>query len=100
LTEKGYLYAWGRGFEGQLGLAEVEIASTPSFVKFFHKKAVQSIAAGSVHSMAITEDGKLYNWGEGRSGQLGLGKGKVCRMKNIPQKVDFDFENEESGEEA
>jgi alpha-tubulin suppressor-like RCC1 family protein len=82
LTEKGYLYAWGRGFEGQLGLGEVEISSTPSFVKFFHKSSVQSIAAGSVHSMAITDNGKLYTWGEGTSGQLGIGK--FCTSRNLP----------------
>ena len=30
LTDKGYLYTWGRGFEGQLGLSSsIEIASTP-----------------------------------------------------------------------
>jgi len=47
--------------------------------------------------MAITDDGKLYTWGQGRSGQLGVG---ICRTKNLPQKVTFDFENEEAGEDV
>lgn len=97
LTDKGYLYAWGRGFEGQLGISPtIEIASTPSFVKYFHKKLISSIASGSYHSMAITDDGQLYTWGEGKMGQLGVGK---CREKRLPEKVTFDFEEEESGEE-
>ena len=33
LTEHGYLYSWGRGFEGQLGLSEtIEIAAVPKFL--------------------------------------------------------------------
>lgn len=60
LTYKGYLYAWGRGFEGQLGLSkEIEIASTPQFVKFFHGKNVTSIACGSFYSLVVTNDGAM-----------------------------------------
>lgn len=56
LTDKGYLYSWGRGFEGQLGLSEtIEIASVPQYVKFFHGKFVQTIAAGSYFSLAVTK---------------------------------------------
>ena len=56
LTDKGYLYSWGRGFEGQLGLSEtIEIASVPQYVKFFHGKFVQTIAAGSYFYLAVTK---------------------------------------------
>jgi alpha-tubulin suppressor-like RCC1 family protein len=83
LTDKGYLYAWGRGFEGQLGISNtIEVAATPSFVKYFHKKTVASIAAGSFHSIAITEEGDLYTWGEGKMGQLGVG---CVRQKRMPE---------------
>ena len=69
LTDRGYLYSWGRGFEGQLGLStNIEIAMIPSFVKFFHEKHVSSIAAGSFYSLAITNDGAMYAWGEARLG--------------------------------
>jgi alpha-tubulin suppressor-like RCC1 family protein len=33
---------------------------------------VVAIAAGEVHSMAITNDGKLYAWGVNSNGQLGV----------------------------
>ena len=79
MTDKGYLYTWGRGFEGQLGLSEtIEIAATPQFVKFFHNKDrilnVNYITAGSFYSLAIVDDGQMYAWGEARMGQLGIGK--------------------------
>jgi alpha-tubulin suppressor-like RCC1 family protein len=83
-----------------LGISpDIEIAAAPSFVKFFHKVAIQSVAAGSHHSLAITEDGDLYSWGEGKLGQLGLGK---CREKRMPQRVAFDFDGqeEETGEKS
>jgi alpha-tubulin suppressor-like RCC1 family protein len=69
LTDRGYIYAWGRGFEGQLGLsATIEIATVPSYVKYFHNKNVTQIAAGTFYSLAITDDGNMYGWGEARMG--------------------------------
>jgi alpha-tubulin suppressor-like RCC1 family protein len=69
LTDKGCLYTWGRGYEGQLGLsAAIEIASTPRFVKDFYNKNVTYVAAGSFYSLAITDQGEMYGWGEARMG--------------------------------
>ena len=91
MTDKGYLYTWGRGYEGQLGLSEhIDVAATPSFVKFFHNKDrilnVQYIAAGSFYSLAIVEGGSMYTWGEARMGQLGLGKAQIVKL---PTEVRF-----------
>lgn len=33
-----------------------------------------NIAAGSMHSAAVTDDGVLYTWGKGSYGRLGHGK--------------------------
>ena len=90
LTDKGYLYVWGRGFEGQLGIAEsIEIAATPTYVKHFHNKSVTSIAAGSFYSLAVDDQGSLYSWGEARMGQLGVGKAQCVRK---PTQVHFPEE--------
>lgn len=85
LTDKSDVYAWGRGFEGQLGLAKsIEVASTPQYIKTFYGKPVQSIEAGAYFSLAITKEGLLYGWGEAKMGQLGLGKQREIR---IPQRI-------------
>ena len=85
LTDKTDIYAWGRGFEGQLGLSKtIEVASTPQYVKAFYGKPVQTIEAGAFYSLAITKDGQLYGWGEAKMGQLGLGKQREIRL---PQKI-------------
>lgn len=76
LTDKADVYAWGRGFEGQLGLSSsIEVASTPQYIKSFYGMPVQTIEAGAYFSLAITKEGLLYGWGEAKMGQLGSGKG-------------------------
>lgn len=85
LTVKGDLYSWGRGFEGQLGIRDdVLAASTPKYIDAFRRRQVDSIACGHTHSLAVC-GGRVYTWGEGRSGQLGTGK---TRQRNVPKEVD------------
>ena len=69
------LYAWGRGFEGQLGIARhTTIVSTPRYVKSLHKYKISSIACGDLHSLALSERGELLGWGGNMQGQLALEK--------------------------
>ena len=49
----------------------METSSTPKYINFFSNKKVIFIACGAYHSLAITDDHKLYGWGETRLGQLG-----------------------------
>lgn len=94
LTQALDLYSWGRGFEGQLGLStttQVEIAAKPTFVTFFNRLKVKNVAAGSYFSLAITQEGELYGWGEARLGQLGCGKQSFVF---IPEKITIKDEEE------
>ncbi len=89
LTQAWDIYAWGRGFEGQLGITtndkkRVEIASKPTFLPFFDKNKVKYIAAGGYYSLAVSETGELFGWGEARLGQLGCGKQSIVY---VPQKI-------------
>jgi len=56
---------------GQLGLGD----GTPRsrFMPTLSVPRVAAVQAGAEHSAAITEDGHLFMWGRGDSGQLGLG---------------------------
>eukprot|EP00743_Colponemidia_sp_Colp-15_P002521 GILK01002733.1.p1 GENE.GILK01002733.1~~GILK01002733.1.p1 ORF type:complete len:871 (-),score=95.60 GILK01002733.1:101-2677(-) len=74
LTDKGDLYAWGRGTSGQLGVRKgSDVETVPRFLNCFSGIAIQAVACGAAHSLALSEDGRVFSWGEGTSGQLGYG---------------------------
>jgi hypothetical protein len=81
LGSEGELYAWGADVNGQLGLGpeskNVRFVGVPQ--KVWHqgsdKQKFVFVSAGWHHSSAVTEEGRVYMWGAGGDGQLGLGIG-------------------------
>ncbi|XP_028338587.1 X-linked retinitis pigmentosa GTPase regulator isoform X2 [Physeter macrocephalus] len=72
-TEGGKVYAAGGNTEGQLGLGDTEERNTFHLISFFtsqHK--IKQLSAGFNTSAALTEDGKLFMWGDNSEGQIGL----------------------------
>jgi alpha-tubulin suppressor-like RCC1 family protein len=90
LTEDGRVLAFGSSSHGQLGIGSqdsfrllpvevVGVLAAPA------GELVKSVAAGQLHSLALTDGGKIYAWGSGRSGQLGQGDFRqVC---TVPMEV-------------
>ena len=74
LTSDGLVAAWGNGGDGRLGNNSTTSSSVPVAVTsdgVLSGKAVVAIIAGGEHSLALTSDGLVTAWGNGRSGQLG-----------------------------
>lgn len=77
LTESGQLYAFGANGSGQLGREHPDPPAeranpTPTLVMLPGGVGpITQIAAGGEFSLAVTESGQLYSWGENRFGQLG-----------------------------
>ncbi|GFY57540.1 x-linked retinitis pigmentosa GTPase regulator [Trichonephila inaurata madagascariensis] len=69
LTDKGVVYVWGSGAEGQIGPESGHIL-IPTELNLDCN--ILCISAGYYHSAFVTVDGKLYTCGEGESGKLGL----------------------------
>ena len=68
----GNLYAWGYGYDGELGNGTTTfIQTTPVTVSL--PTGVTAIAAGAYTGYAIGSDGNLYAWGSGLRGELGNG---------------------------
>ncbi|CAI5727959.1 unnamed protein product [Peronospora destructor] len=67
----GVCFSWGLGVLGQLGTG-LDISWTPQEVKL--ARPAVSVAAGSHHSVAVTDDGKVYTWGHSEYGQHGAGE--------------------------
>jgi alpha-tubulin suppressor-like RCC1 family protein len=75
VTAEGGLYAWGKGRAIGHGGDEDTQRLVPTKVTGggFGEAAVVQVAAGSMHTMALTASGELYAWGKGDHGQLGHG---------------------------
>ena len=98
LSDKGDIYTWGMGFEGQLGLnSQYKVASSPRYLNFFYRKPVKFVTCGYNYSLAITrDDSLLYGWGENKLGQLGLGNHRQI----IDQPTLIDIIDKSGGQEG
>ena len=77
LTSDGQVYAWGSNNRGQLGNGLGTDSAVPVAVPSaaFNGATVIAIAAGLEHSLALTDDGRIFAWGAGFDGRLGIGGG-------------------------
>ena len=67
LSDKGEVYTWGYGNDGQLGHKEKQNLNQPRKLEFEHK--VSKVACGGGHTGVITSgNGHLYLFGRGRDG--------------------------------
>ena len=73
LTSKGRVFSWGRGDDGRLGHGDQAYKYVPRPVLALRSKEVVKITCGSYHTAAVTRSGKLYTWGGGMYGKLGVG---------------------------
>ncbi|RXH67773.1 hypothetical protein DVH24_027920 [Malus domestica] len=100
ITESGELYTWGRDeADGRLGLGpnrgpnEGGGLSIPSKVKALHMP-VAAVSCGGFFTMALTEDGELWNWGANSNYELGRGD---KTPKPVPSLVSVRIIQIESG---
>ncbi|UQA56276.1 DUF4215 domain-containing protein [Polyangium aurulentum] len=81
LFEDGRVKCWGKNYSGQLGLGDYlpfgdepgEMGASLPVVDLGAGVIATEISAGSMHSCALLADGAVKCWGQGSSGQLGLG---------------------------
>jgi alpha-tubulin suppressor-like RCC1 family protein len=77
LTDKGDLYAWGRNFQGQLGVRHTSSAAAPmcAWPKYVSallgRPAVVDVACGDAFTVALLADGSAWQWGERVAGTTG-----------------------------
>ena len=74
LSATGAAWCWGSNASGQLGLggAAPQQVSRPSQVG--DALVFTALAAGEAHTCGMREDGAVFCWGSGHSGQLGNGQ--------------------------
>ncbi|KAG6609547.1 putative sodium-coupled neutral amino acid transporter [Phytophthora cinnamomi] len=82
----GFVYSFGSGLQGQLGLGKQKLAALPTCIPTLRHRHVRcrSIAVSSHHSCALAVDGNLYTWGQNVSGSLGR-KGSDVGATDLPE---------------
>lgn len=73
LTNVGTVYTMGSVVHGQLGNPQATDKSITIVQGKLKHEFVRVISSGSFHTAALTSRGKVYTWGKGANGQLGLG---------------------------
>jgi len=71
LTSANRLFCWGSNAVGKLGIGS-SASSFPTPQAVAQGLSFSSVAAGGLHSCAVTTVGDLYCWGSNEQGQAGL----------------------------
>ena len=69
---------------GIAGRGDLQNRNKPGEIELLWPLGVIQIAAGDNHSAALTADGRVFTWGRGKYGQLGLGS---FETSSTPQHV-------------
>ncbi|XP_059722895.1 protein RCC2 isoform X1 [Haemorhous mexicanus] len=73
ITAEGKLWSWGRNEKGQLGHGDTKRVEAPRPIEALGGEAIVAAACGRNHTLALTESGSVFAFGENKLGQLGLG---------------------------
>lgn len=86
LSEDGKVYSWGNNNNGELGNGNNINTNnnTPEIIKGLLKHSIRRIGCGAEFSIAISDCGNVYSWGNGKYGVLGHGNEL---NKNIPCEI-------------
>mmetsp|Transcript_13602 Transcript_13602/g.29116 ORF Transcript_13602/g.29116 Transcript_13602/m.29116 type:complete len:631 (-) Transcript_13602:438-2330(-) len=78
LSVHGEVFTWGRGEYGRLGIGDRTGSSKlrPQLVRGLEGHRIVQVAAGGTHTLALSSRGRLFIWGRGSFGRLGLGAEK------------------------
>lgn len=78
------VYAWGLNQFGQCALTntrgELEdesLITKPTLIEPLSKKGIVEIASGEHHTLALTNDGKVFGWGRYDMKEVGISKDKL-----------------------
>lgn len=87
ITSNGELYTWGLGEYGRLGHGDNVTVLKPRLIQALVGYRVVQVACGSrdAQTLALTDEGLVFSWGDGDFGKLGRGGSEGC---NIPHNIE------------
>lgn len=79
VSENGEVFTWGWGGDGfpwfkqgALGHGNRKSVNLPKRVDTLDGIPIKSVHCGKMHTIALTKDGRVFSWGVGEYGRLGL----------------------------
>ncbi|KAF1794231.1 SKP1/BTB/POZ domain [Phytophthora cactorum] len=78
VTEDGAIYTFGRNDYGQLGLGHKLHMARPTLIESLSRMRITQVACGCYHTLALSDDGKVFPFGRNNHGQLGLETSMDC----------------------
>jgi X-linked retinitis pigmentosa GTPase regulator len=74
ITNNGSIYTMGSNTDGRLGIGDrsLALASTPCLIEDLASFRATEIACGWGHTAAVMDNGKVFTWGVGDYGALGI----------------------------
>mmetsp|Transcript_35801 Transcript_35801/g.55083 ORF Transcript_35801/g.55083 Transcript_35801/m.55083 type:complete len:595 (+) Transcript_35801:211-1995(+) len=86
-TQDGRIYTFGGGEHGQLGHGDKINKTKPTLVQALEGIFISQITCGWSHSVALTNKGRVYTWGNGDHGKLGHGSGRKMSTPQLVEKL-------------
>lgn len=89
ISSCGGLYTWGRDNYGCLGHGNSEDCAVPTQVSGLNGHHVTHVACGSgdAHTLCVTDQGKVFSWGDGDYGKLGRGGSDGSKTPKLIDKL-------------
>ncbi|EFN71675.1 RCC1 and BTB domain-containing protein 1 [Camponotus floridanus] len=89
ITDENKLYGWGDNYNGQISFDRAQkYYKYPREITTFSENKIVKMVCGFSHTLAITNKGELYAWGDNFYGQLGVKNNQKPSgpiMVNVPQ---------------
>lgn len=91
LTKQARVYEWGQYYQNCRKGEQVRYGTSlePRLVESLLDHVIVDIACGTGHNLALTEKRKMYSWGTGCQGELGIGAENLGNYRDA-QPVCFD----------
>lgn len=84
INDEGHLFMWGKNKYGQLGTGDQNSKFAPVRNDFFIQQGltVKDVSCGERHTLATTQDDRLFSFGYGASSILGISSLFGIQLKN------------------
>lgn len=92
INSAGELFTWGVGYQGRLGHGTKEPAYVPTKVRgALTGHRVVDVACGSFHTVALTDRGAVFCWGDNASSQCGTSAAHTEAVTSPYRVVGLEF---------